>query len=74
MRIFSFGGTYGPFNCETHCTNEAWDCVLTDEENATLPQPSGPEAAKFILCQGIGRMACESCRVVAIRDLRRLKR
>jgi len=65
MRVFSFSEVYGPFDCEAkksdHCDNIAWSCLLTDQENDSLPEPTGTEAAHYILKNGIGKMMCDSC-------------
>ncbi len=73
MRVFSFSEVYGPFKCEAttflcgptrppkYCEAQAWDVLLTDAENLTLPEQSGAAAAKFILETGLGKMLCEDC-------------
>ena len=67
MRTFSFSEAYGPFPCEGKlatkgaCAEQAWDVLLTDEENEALPENAGPIAAKHILQGGIGKMLCEDC-------------
>ena len=70
MRIFSFSEAYGPFPCEAEvklvhetqrCKKQAWDVLLTDEENKSLPEQTGAVAAKHILVKGVGKMLCEDC-------------
>ena len=61
MRYFTVSELWGPFACEhPGCTEqEAWTIKLTDEENASLPVESGPEAITFILLNKLGVALCE---------------
>ncbi|HEY4490333.1 MAG TPA: hypothetical protein VJC12_03750 [Candidatus Paceibacterota bacterium] len=60
MRIFTFSELYGPFPCEEKgCDKESFAAVLTDDQNSSLPSQTGPEAARFILDNGIGVMLCD---------------
>lgn len=62
MRIFTFGELWGPFPCEQAlCKKDAFAVVLSDEENRSLPEDSGPKAAAFILRKGIGKATCDEC-------------
>lgn len=62
MRIFTFSEFWGPFLCESAgCENSAFAVILTDEENASLPEDSGPETAAFILKKSLGKAACDEC-------------
>jgi hypothetical protein len=65
MRIFSFSEAYGPFDCEAresaHCDDFTWSCLLSDEENNNLPEPTGVGAAYHILKNHVGIMICDSC-------------
>ncbi len=68
MRDFMLNELYGPIPCE-HKTETVRDCKedtlivrLTDEENAKLPEPSGPVATKYILKERLGTALCEKHR------------
>lgn len=64
MRDFWFSELWGPFDCEVKgekCKTTAWMITLTDEENAKLPEQTGPDAASFILREKLGIAVCDKC-------------
>ena len=64
MRLFTVSEAWGPYDCEIKergCTNHAWTFVLSDEENESLPEETGPEAVKHILTKRLGKAACDPC-------------
>ena len=64
MRIFTVDELWGPYDCEIkgpNCEGEAWALILTDEENKSLPEQSGPAAVKHILDHRLGKVACDTC-------------
>lgn|GEM_PF-247141 len=60
MRLFTFSELWGPFPCEhPDCTKQTFTVILTDEENARLPEESGEKAAAFILRHKLGKAVCD---------------
>ena len=63
-RIFTVSELYGPLPCEhkegdVKCEKEAFAILLSAEENASLPEDSGPVAVRHILRKGVGIVLCE---------------
>lgn len=63
MRLFiTFSEFCGPVPCEhKRCRNHAFTVVLTDAENNSLPEESGPEAVKSVFLKGLGKAVCDEC-------------
>lgn len=60
MRLFAFSETWGPFCCEhTGCRKRTFCIQITDADNETLPEQTGPQAANFILRNQLGEAVCE---------------
>lgn len=64
MRYFTFGELWGPFPCEhPGCTEKkVYTIRLTDEENDSLPEESGPNVAAFIFDNKLGVAVCSEHR------------
>jgi len=60
MRHFTVGELWGPL-APCRCGAESDCIILTDAENASLPEPSGPEAVTFIFKNELGIDSCWKC-------------
>lgn len=64
MRYFTVGELWGPFTCDhPGCKKKTFTIKLTDEENASLPYESGPEAITFIFTKKLGKAVCSKHRL-----------
>ena len=61
MRVFSVGELWGPLSCEMDGCPEkdAYNILLTDQENAMLPEESGPTAIAYIFSARLGYVLCD---------------
>jgi hypothetical protein len=57
-RLFTVSELWGPLHCK-QCRREAWTIVLSPEDNASLPEQSGPQAVVFIFTNGLGTVFCD---------------
>ena len=64
MRLFRLGEEWGPVRCEEimpngdRCGELSWCIELTDEENASLPESTGPRAMLSIYDRHLGKVLC----------------
>jgi hypothetical protein len=60
MRVFTVNEVWGPFPCDhPGCKRDAFTLLLTDEEDQSLPEKTGPEAVRFIFKNKLGVATCE---------------
>lgn len=69
MRVFTVSESWGPLK-SCRCGQESWTIVLTDEENATLPEQSGPMAVAHILTHKLGVICCSKCTPLMLSELK----
>lgn len=61
MRVFTVGDLWGPLSCEhPGCKKETHTLLLTDEENRSLPEQTGPKAVQHIFENKLGVATCDN--------------
>jgi hypothetical protein len=58
--IFSYNEVFGPFTCEVSgCKNEAWNIVISEEEETLIPNEDRFEQSCFVFNNNMGQAICE---------------